>query len=669
MKLKVNHTKYCKTRYNSMAVFIFFILIYSNTILYAKSENANTYLRTDISFDSIMCVLNDKNVSFDIKYSLTYKLKFLPYKQRIEIFNNIIDQAKQYKDNNKLLRLYSHTALYYVYSFQMNEAGLMLNEASMYVGKATDSEALGIYHFSAGSYYNQAANEKEAHEHFFKAMPYFEQSDALEEKLIPLYFSLAFSYAQRRDIHNLKKIIDKMLPEALSKNNPDDLINTYTVVSHYYSYLFEKNPLQKSYLDSAIIYDTKAIRVFELMENPPEPFKNHIASTYVNLAENRMKLLERASDSISYYLDKIKEYANPLDTVILINYHWIKGNLFFEEKKFKEAESEFNIQLSLLANETVVKDYSVYVGLYDMLAKIYKIEGNYYEAFKYECLKSECKDSLNNKESYGIIQSLMSQYEAEKKEQEIQKLTEQTRYHRLINILTGGICVFLAAAFIFFIRWTKLRRKSISDRLKISEKEKEEAELISKLREEQLARTELEKYEALLDVHFKGLEIGGKNDELTNLQKEKESLVAQLERYSEKVRTYEADYNKKRLEEVSNEKFSEYVIKEVKEAIAAGFAGNSLQREKYIRKFDKLKLENDFFVWLENKYVKEILSLISVEYCVCISVGMDIKAIALCFDVEVESVRQTRNRIKKRLQVDKAIDLDFYIQSLLKNNN
>ena len=669
MKSKVNHIKYFKTKYNLIVVFALLICVYSVFISYTKKVYISPSSENDIKYDSVMHILNNNDVSFDEKYKLTYQMKFFPHIQKIEILMKVLEYEKICSDNNKLLRLYSYVALYYISLFQMNEAKIMLDHALKYANNATDPEALGIYHFSSGLYFNYTTNEKEAHEYFFTAMPYFEQSDILREKIISVYYSLAFSYTQRRDIHNLKKIINKMLPVALFQNKPDDLINTYMVVSHYYTYLFEKNPMHKIYLDSAIIYDAKAIRIFESMDNPPDPFKEKIASIYVNLSENTMKLPEWESASIIFYLNKIKEYANPHDTVTLIHYHWIKGCLYFEEKNYKAAESEFKTQLFLLEQEPTVKDYSVYVGLYDMLAKIYEIEGDYHKAFKYERLNSEYKDLLHDKESYEIIQSLMAQYESEKKEREIRELTKRTHYQRLIIILAVCICVFLATAYIFFYRWAKLRRKSIIDRLQISEMKKEEAELLSKLQEEQLARTELEKYEALLDVHFKGLEIGGKDDELSNLKKEKESLIEQLESYSEKVKTYEADYNKKRLAEVSTGKFSEYVIKEIKEAISTGFVGNTVQREKYIRKLDRLKLENDFFVWLENKYVKEILSLVSVEYCVCIAGGMNTKAIASCFGVEVESVRQARNRIKKRLQVDKVIDLDLYLRSLLKSED
>ena len=666
MKSIVNHVKSYEIKYNEIFIFILFIFICSIFISCIKTETSVFPFGEDVSYDSIMCILADKDVSFDDKYNLTYRVKSLPHKQKIEIYKKVIEQAKRCSDNN-LLRLYSYTALYYISLFQMNEAEIMLNYASKYVKKATDPEALGIYHFSSGLHFNQVLDEKEAHEHFFTAMPYFEQSDVLKERLIPLYFSLSFSYLKRRDIYNLEKIINKMLPIA-SQNKPDDLINTYIVVSYYYSHLFEKNPLQKAYLDSAIVYNTKAIKVFESMENPPEPFKENIVSIYVNLAENKMKLPKWDQDSIMLYINKIKEYSNPVDTITLINYHWIKGSLYFKEKDYKIAKSELNTQLLLLKNEPVIKDYSAHVELYDMLAEIYEIEGNYREAFKYERLKSEYKDLLNNKENYEIIQSLMAQYESEKKEREIQDLTEQTKYQRLIIALVIGVCAFLTAAFVFFFRWAKLRRKLISDRLQISEMKKEEAELTSKLREEQLVRTELEKYEALLEVHFKGLEIGGKDDELTNLKTEKESLIEQLEKYSEKVKNYESDYNKKRLKETGNGKFSEYIIKEVKEAIISGFV-DKMQRERYIRKLDQLKFEADFFVWLENKYIREVLSLIAVEYCVCIAIVMDIKTIASCFEVEVESVRQARNRIKKRLQIDKVIDLDFYLQSLLKNDD
>ncbi|MCL1943123.1 MAG: hypothetical protein FWF54_06205 [Candidatus Azobacteroides sp.] len=654
--------KFHKTEYNTLNLFLFLIFIGSGFLLSAKNKENNP-LQHELSYDSIIHLLNDKGVSLDQKYHLTCQTQYFSYEQKIDIFKHILDEGKTRLDNNKLVRLYSTLSMYYSCLWDSDKAGQMLITASSFADKAYDPEALGLYYYAWGNYYNDNVNEQEAHAYFYKAMPYFEQTEALKDRLIPLYFSLAFSYSARRDVENLKKIIDKMLPQALKSNQPDDLINTYSITSNYYSFLSDKDKTKTVFLDSAIIYNNKAIQVFNSIKNPSNLFKYSVAYNYRSWADYNMELPDWNADSVFYYLEKTKEFANPADTFIQMSYHWLKGNALFKKGKLKEARKEYNIQLSLMESCTTTVDYSRYANLYEMLAKEYEAEGNYQRALECERLRSEYKDKLYNKDRYTIIQDLQTKYETEKKEQDIRRLKQETQYQRKINILIAGVCILIIFASVLVLHWMRLKRKSIADRLQIAEMEKEKAELRNKLQEEELIRIELEKYEALLEVHFKDRQIKGKKDELNALMEEKEQLLKQLNEYSDRVKKYDLSFLVKQPNIEPDYHSVENIVEKITSLITSKLESNPY-RQQYLHNLSKI---GDMFLKrFEKEYVKGNLPLIYIKYCVCFVIGMDTASIARCFAVELASVRQARHRIKVRLGLEKEDDLDSYLRNLIK---
>lgn len=662
MKLIVKYLKfYNNNKFHIIAFIISGIIIYSCSSSPSKKHDIHGE-NYEYTYDSIMSILNNKDIPLDEKYELTYHVNNLPYDQVSAILLNVIEQGKGNLDDNKMLNLYSTAALMNLILSDPGKATQMLTYASEHAKKAKDPEALGIYHYSFGNYFLQRANEREAHEHFFDAMPYYEESEKLKEEIIPLYFSMAHSYAQRRDSANLKKIIDKMIPIAVKQNKPNDLINTYTIISHYYSYLFEKDETQKIFLDSAIIYDAKAIDVFNKMKNPPPPYREHIGKNYINLAENEMKLQDWNSDSISSYLSKAKEYINPADTASLINYHWVRGNLYFKLKQINEAKDEFNIQRSLLNNMVITKDYSVYARLYGMLAIIYGSEENYKDAFKYSQLQSEYKDKLHDKDSYAIIQNLQAKYDDEKKEQVIKQLRDEKK----IIFLIVGICIFGLIAAIVMINMLRLKKRSVSDQLQIAYMKQEEAELKDRLKEEQLERMELEKYEALLESRFKDMAIEGKEDELNQLKKQKASLDKQLAEYAEKLEKYEEIFNKEQAKKESAYKKTKSVVNTLIDQIdlELELEGERV-RSVYIDRINALG--EKFLGFLCEEYKTGNLAPIYISYCICFAIDMDRNSISKCLNVETKSIRQARTRIKGKLKLEKEEDLDDFLKSKLEN--
>ncbi|WP_370525487.1 hypothetical protein [Dysgonomonas sp. 521] len=93
----------------------------------------------------------------------------------------------------------------------------------------------------------------------------------------------------------------------------------------------------------------------------------------------------------------------------------------------------------------------------------------------------------------------------------------------------------LVSIIIIGIRVYVMKKKAVLRDMEIVQMEKDEIEMQMNLKKEQAKRIELEKYEALLEVHFKDMEIEGKESELEELKHNKQMLDKQIESYGNKL--------------------------------------------------------------------------------------------------------------------------------------
>lgn len=343
-------------------------------------------------------------------------------------------------------------------------------------------------------------------------------------------------------------------------------------------------------------------------------------------------------------------YPQLLDTQIILI------EIELHNKNYNVAEKELNKALTLLDNQIEGKAENGYITLYQDFIDLYEAEGNFREAFKYQKLKEAYVAKVNETERYNAVKDIETKYDTEKKEIEITRLKEKTAYHEKIQILYIILIVLLVIIVLVIYQWISGKRKITLKELEITKVKREEAELQKEVEKEKTARMRLEKYEALIESHFKDVEIESKEKELEDLKTSKDKIEVEISNYREKTRQYESYLDK--VKEYLDDKSVDILYKDVKQLLRENLSRDS---ENLIAEVDKIN--ETFFVQIE-KDSKGTISAMYLKYCICFALELNIADIADCFSVEVSTIRMARYRIKQKLNLSKDENLDIYLRKL-----
>ena len=542
--------------------------------------------------------------------------------------------------------------------YNWESAKIYLDSASIYKEKVDDPIVLGSLFSGLGDYYGFKYDDQEAHQNYYKAIEYYEKGGKPILQ-IPIYHNLSFSYIQKDDVESLKRIVWKMLSLALKQEDKAHVINSYRVLAYYYDCLYKKDEKQILFLDSAFYYRNEIISIYEDTK-PLNVRPEDIAYDYIGLASNLLTKKESDSNIITSYIDKAKKLASPTDTIMIINRYWVEGKIEYQSGNLQNAKRIFESQLSLMNQWLNGANLSMHVELFDRLSKISESLGDFKNALFYEQKKITFLNQIHDSQKYEIIRDLDVKYEVSRKEQEIAHLESVSSFREKINYLYACIIAISIIAFVFIIRWFRSKKKASEIQVFLLETEKNEAFLRIQLQEEQLKNTELEKYEALLDNHFKSLQISEKDIKLDDLRKEQEELNIQIKNYSKKVQNYEKRQQFKSVFK-TNDPYFTGILQDVSDLIEKRL--NCEFKKEYLGKLCDV---SEHFPQRIQDHCSERLSALNLKHCVCFCIDMKTEDIADCFSIETRSVHIIRHRLKVKLNIDKEMDVNTFLKQIAK---
>ena len=309
-------------------------------------------------------------------------------------------------------------------AFQTEGAKIYLDSALRYEAEIANPDIMGFLYAKLADYYTHKRNEQEAHRFYYKALEHYEKSEQTnhESLIIQIYNNLASSYFRKNDTETLKKIIDKILPLALSQHERKDLIDAYRMTAFYYGKRYKKER-HIAFLDSAIYYDKAAIAIYDADSEAvtaSEKFRpEEIAYNYINLASNLYERDASHPDTISAYVAKAEDMANPNDTAMLLNLLWMKGLVACKKDEPEKAKQLFTEQLQIMDRSMKGDPLSMYASLYQKLSEIAEKQNDNGKALEYERKRIDCLAQIHDAQQYETVRELETKHEVRQKEQEV----------------------------------------------------------------------------------------------------------------------------------------------------------------------------------------------------------------------------------------------------------
>ncbi|MFV0419385.1 MAG: hypothetical protein ACK5KT_11725 [Dysgonomonas sp.] len=597
--------------------------------------------------DSIMNIIRNPSTSYTRKMDIADDISRLLPENQLPLLFLLRKEASQRQDKENIAKLHSYTAYAYLLSGHSDSCKYYLDSAAIYIDEVKTPEIPGIYNRVFGDFYNMQHNFKKAHEYYYKAINYFQNSNTkrYRKHSIPIFHNIAYPYIQEGDIVSLKIVLDRMYNEVEAIRDDYSESIYYGLLSYYYGskYVQQKRMVD---LDSAIVCDKKVVQIYESQEKK-SIYPEEMAYRYINLANNKLKKENPEYIEINSWAAKAYKLSNPRDTAMLINCLWVEGYSSFKLKEIKSAEEKLLNLAQIMDSWGVSENLEKYSNLCGLLSDIYTSYGDYEKALIYEKKKSECNRNIYNAEKFKAIKDLQTKYETEKKEQEI-------KAQKKINVFIALLALSLGVASFFIIRWQSVNRKLLRKQLEMAEQEKSRIENILSEQEKLLQEAKIKERKISKEIHvkeqaFNEAKLKGLSD-LIEARQEIEILKSQKKDLQSMISNVEADITTREGERNETIVYLQDIIsKKIKEP----------RRVKMLNTISKI--DNRGILLLKDKG----LTPMQIEYSILIATGLNPKELAFVFSVADQTVRKNRYKMREVLKIDSFENLDAYLVRLL----
>lgn len=498
-----------------------------------------------------------------------------------------------------------------------------IDSAMVCTAKSTNKVVNGYVWLRKGWLEYYIDNTNEATASLFQALQLLEGQKAYAYESL-VYHYLASIYADLKDTEKLKKYTQMSLATAYESGDPDIICNAYLATGSSFLQNFRADPSQKKLLDSSAYYNRKLL---SLAESQPKRIVNHanIAAAALNIANMYWEFFPKT------YKDSAEKYINiALITARKINHEEVIANCYGILSEYAIAESNYAAaeKLFLLGFAEVERNVGgskrVKASMMKGLATVAEKSGNPLKALDYYKRYINYERQAYDGEKLFTAQKLEVQYEAEKKDKELEMLKERSVFNRRLNFISIGLVIAAVVALIFLFRSYHFRLKSSIQQQKLRTEEAARLKAEQELLQERQEKLHKELLVGNLQVEQKNELLQAMRDKLAS-QSEHGVLKNQMERILKEDQRMDDDFEdaKTSLTDTHPEFF------------------NRLQQ-----------LAN-------NK-----LTRLDLKHCSYILMGLPNKEIANRLGVDPKSIRMARYRIKQKLNLDKDDNLDLAIQRL-----
>ena len=422
-----------------------------------------------------------------------------------------------------------------------------------------------------------------------------------------------YSYYKREDesIEFLMKSLEtqKGILKANNKTDKAELTSYYYSIASTYREL-GKPDLGKKYLDSSYIFYNKKGSL------TPKPYLDFEQAIYLSKKEKGVEAVKIMEDIYPWFLKNTPSY------MVLFYKYW--GDIYLGLDKIDKSEEYY---LKSLATSKEYKSHIDFTPLvYEKLSDVYLLKNDYPEAYRnikkakeldaifFDSRSSENKSLLEIKDDYRLEKE---RQEKIIQQQYLKQLEQEEEITQLQNIiLIGSIVSLLVMGFLFFKH--------------IRTKHNTEKQLIRKTKQ-----LEIEKTKELLEL--KNKELAASALQLIEKDEFLKDLKIKVREGGEKVKIHELN---KVLRTVS--------------------VNNNKNWDEFKMRF--IDVNKEFYDAIFEKFPK--LSQGDQKICALIKLNFSSKDMARLLGISVESVHTVRHRIRKKMGLERNVNLEEFINSL-----
>jgi len=388
--------------------------------------------------------------------------------QKAEKFGKeAVSLSKQIKNDTLVAQSYNDLGTLFLRIGEYDNAQNHYDKAISIRENLKDSMGLAALYSKMAVIEEIKSNYSKALEMNLKVLKIYENVGKDTMAIATLYGNISVILGNIEQVDNAIKYNDKAAKFAEKLNN-DQL--TGTVLVNYANYYGKQNNIDKS-----LEYYYKALPYFE---------KNNNINSIGVVINNMASIYDRRNeiDSAIYYFKQALHIRYQLqDKKGIMS---TKASLGLMYLKKKRPDLAISYATEALSGSLELETRENTKTIYHVLSKANFLKGNLLNAYNYQVLYSEIKDSIFNESSSKIVAEMSTKFESEKKEQEILLLqkdkqlqnVEVSRLKTIRNIIIVGLVLILIFVLVLINRFVLIKRqKSIIEKQKeiVEEKQKE----------------------------------------------------------------------------------------------------------------------------------------------------------------------------------------------------
>lgn len=485
------HLLFCKK--NCLPLHLLFIIIFAfqSNVLLAQDDTKLDGLRKSLKQQT-----NDSLLVVDeIEYTRALHRNQHNQAEEYEHAQNAIDLALQLKDTLLYARALDNSGLLHRFHEQYNEA-IDLHAKAFQLVKEKDVQPIHkmIFANNAGvaARYNQ--NYDTALSFYLEALKIAEEEENLRNIAISSN-GIGNTLAQIEDREDeALEYFQRALEAEKKRDNTLGMAMNYLSISDFYINK-EDYITARSYLDRLIEINEERDDLYGLAIT-----QEFLGKSYLNEGEDLNKAVFYFEESLA----KFKKIGSKHKQSELLN---MIANTYQKQQKSNLAERYYKQSLNL-AEE--LKQFGLIRSNSLSLSEIYEIQSNYRAALSYLKIAKSYKDSIQLNEQKVKIEAIKSEYDLDKKENQIallekdkdlqnallERQEEKLKRRKIISVSLGIGFLFVLVVFALQYRNYKIRKK-INAKLAKEEKDK-----LNAIYERNLAQAEILVSRLRLNPHF-----------------------------------------------------------------------------------------------------------------------------------------------------------------------
>jgi DNA-binding CsgD family transcriptional regulator len=644
-----------RTNYKNLTSFHMLQVINKITISVIACFFSVIVCSANVPADSLHAVLRQKNITPGERVitlsMLARATSITKTDNAIRIGLQAIQLSRTIADAQYTAIAYAILAPVYLQNDDMTKSAQAVDSALAYAAKTDSRLAKGIAWYRKSWMENLKGKPQEALLSAQQSLKYLDKTGAVGYEC-SVYYIIASIYANLYDSPLHKKYAQLCLQTAFEDMDYDNILMAYQTLGTYWQYYHMDHKDDRAALDSAFYYNKTALHTF-LAHRDRMIFHSTMAIIALNTADLYAQHYPPSyRDSVFHYLgiaQQIGEETHHLDVI---------ANCYGMKSDYEAAAGNYEIAKSLLlkglevVNADSASNLATKIQFMAALSGLAEKQGNYKEALKYQQQYSVLYTDLYSEEKMNITKELEAKYQAEKSATALRTLQQTATLHKRLGYLYIGLALAsIAAAFFLF--------RSLRFRLKLAEREKEDAALLAQLKQQENKQLAMQKQEAELQARLKEEEALRLIAEQQLLQERQERLQKELLAGTLQV-AQKAELLQTLQKKIAENRHNKSVLsqldliishdKKLDESFADGKADFENINPEF---FEKLREQSD-----------NSLSRLDLKHCAYIYLGLTNKEVSQRLGIAPKSILMSRYRIKQKLRLEKEQELDEYIRSL-----